>query len=54
MVCRRTVLLDVETFLVDLARDPGERTNLAPSHPAVVERLTSLHEIWVARGHRQR
>ena len=45
--------LDVESFLVDLTQDPGERTNIAADHPDVVARLRSRHEAWVARGHRR-
>jgi arylsulfatase A len=35
-------------FLVNLREDPGERTNLAASHPEMVKRLTALHEAWAA------
>ena len=33
----------IESFLVNLADDPGETTNLADKHPDVVERLRELH-----------
>lgn len=33
-------------FLANLARDPGEKTNLAAEHPQVVERLAKLHAAW--------
>ncbi len=34
----------IPLFLADLARDPGERTNLAGSHPEIVARLKALHD----------
>jgi arylsulfatase A len=37
-----------ELFLANLADDPGERVNLAEAHPEIVERLTRLHETWLA------
>jgi arylsulfatase A len=36
--------------LFDLAKDPGEKTNLQDKHPEVVERLTKQLEQWVADG----
>jgi len=35
-----------ETFLSNLADDPGETNNLAAAHPDIVARLTELHEAW--------
>jgi len=35
-------------FLVNLADDPGELTNLAAREPARVERMVGLHEGWLA------
>ena len=37
-----------EPFLADLTKDPTEQTNFAEDHPDVVERLTRLHEEWLA------
>ena len=34
-------------LLFDLARDPGERTNLAAQHPAVCARLRQRLQVWV-------
>ncbi|MGA7540206.1 MAG: sulfatase-like hydrolase/transferase [Steroidobacteraceae bacterium] len=36
--------------LYDLLADPGERTNLAPQHPATVQRLRGLIEAALARN----
>ncbi len=36
--------------LYDLATDPGERKNLATTHPEVTERLTRLLEQYVREG----
>ncbi|MDB5328767.1 MAG: sulfatase [Phycisphaerales bacterium] len=38
----------LETFLVNLGEDPGEKANVAKDHPEIVERLTGLHDAWVA------
>jgi arylsulfatase A len=38
-------------FLVNLADDPGERSNLADKHPDIVKRLTRLHEEWAMDVH---
>jgi arylsulfatase B len=35
-------------FLFDLARDPGERHNLAAAHPEKVKALEALHDGWRA------
>ncbi len=35
---------DLSLFLSNIAKDPGETTNLAAEQPGIVERLTSLHE----------
>ena len=37
----------VETFLVNLKDDPGERSNVADKHPDVVMRLRRLHEEYL-------
>ncbi len=34
------------SFLVNLRDDLAERTNLAPTHPEIVTRLTNLHAKW--------
>ena len=34
------------TMLYDLQNDPGERTNLATTHPAIVKRLRSAFDKW--------
>jgi len=36
-----------ETFLADLAADPGERRNEVSRHPEIVARLTRAHEAWL-------
>ena len=33
-------------MLFDLHNDPGERTNLATTHPAIVKRLRSAFDKW--------
>ena len=38
------------TQLFDLAKDIGEKTNVADKHPEVVARLTRQLEKWVADG----
>ncbi|MCA9123150.1 MAG: sulfatase-like hydrolase/transferase [Planctomycetaceae bacterium] len=38
---------DDARFLVNLADDPSETTNLAKSRPELVQRLTELHETWL-------
>ena len=35
-------------FLVNLAEDIGETTNLAGDHPDIVERLTRIHDDWLS------
>lgn len=34
--------------LFDLAKDPGESTDLSAAHPDQVSRLTALHDAWLA------
>lgn len=41
---------DKKLFLVNLAKDPSERTNVAAQEPAVVERLRQIHEREMRRG----
>jgi len=36
-------------FLVNLAEDLGETTNLSGDHPDIVERLTRIHDDWLSR-----
>ena len=38
---------DDATFLVNLAKDISEQTNLAAQHPDIVQRLTNLHNDWL-------
>ncbi len=38
-----------DPWLSDLSSDPGETKNFASEHPAVVAKLTTLHEEWVRR-----
>lgn len=41
------LLQDADSLqLFNLARDPGERTNLAPQHPDLVSRLTLMVDQW--------
>lgn len=37
---------DKKLFLSDLAKDVGEKTNLAQAHPEMVQQLSALHEGW--------
>ena len=39
---------DDKLFLVNLAEDIGEMTNVAADHPDVVKRLQGLHNEWIA------
>ena len=39
---------DERIFLSDFSKDTSERHNLAKEHGSVVQRLTALHEKWVA------
>lgn len=41
---------DDKTFLVNLAQDPGELSNLAKTHPDIVQRLSAEHEAWVKQS----
>jgi hypothetical protein len=41
-------LEDKRLFLSNLATDISEKTNLAPQHPEIVERLKKLHADWLA------
>jgi arylsulfatase A-like enzyme len=34
--------------LYDLSADPGEATDLAPSHPEIVDRMTKQYDAWFA------
>jgi arylsulfatase A-like enzyme len=45
---RKTGLPPVQLF--DLAKDPGEKTNVQGEHPEVVKRLTALMETTAANG----
>ena len=37
-----------QRYLVNLANDPSERTNLAQAHPDLVQRLEESHDKWAA------
>ena len=37
-----------QRFLVDLAKDVGEKQNLADQHPEVVQEMESLHDRWAS------
>ena len=45
---RSKVQADEQVFLSNLAEDVSERNNQASKNPAIVERLTKLHEAWAA------
>lgn len=48
---RKAPIGDAEAlFLVNLAEDPGELTNLAERHPGKVSELLELHDAWMAGG----
>ena len=40
----KVTLVDDHWFLANIVEDPGEQTNLAASHPEIVERLRKLYE----------
>jgi len=42
-----------ETFLSNLAEDVTETKNLADKYPEIVQRLTKLHEKWIAEASQQ-
>ncbi len=42
------------TQLYDPSADPGEQTNVAASHPALVARLDSQYRVWWGETHAQR
>jgi len=43
---RKAELTPEGFFLVDLDKDPGEKTNIAAKHPDVVQKLTRLYDQW--------
>ncbi len=39
--------MKAERVLINLATDPGEKTNLAAKHPEIVKKLTALYDAWL-------
>jgi arylsulfatase A len=44
---RQEILRFDAPFLVNMADDPGEQSNVASAHPDLVAQLTEMHEAWV-------
>ena len=44
----KLLIANNQTSLFDLSTDPGEQTNLAASHPAIVNAMKKSLDLWIA------